>query len=181
MVFSRKPRSTVESVLTIDKDDVKITDSLKYLGVILDRKLTFTPHFDYAIAKTSKITGALTGLMPNLRGPCESKRKLFSNVTLSVLLYGAPVWSSYLYKNRRMLNKMDQSLKLICNRVICAYRTVSLEAATLLARILPVSLQADYRRRVYERVRDLHRLGEYSPRNAAEIKKEENLLMTMVN
>jgi len=27
-------------------------------------------------------------------------------------------------------------------------------------------------------VRDLHKLGEYSPRNAVEIKKEENLLMT---
>lgn len=87
------------------------------------------------------------------------------------------VWSCYLNKNRRIRDKMNQSLKLITNRVICAYRTVSLDASSLLAHVPPVTLLADYRRKVYERVRDLHLRGEYSPKSAAEIKKEENLLL----
>lgn len=181
VVFSRKKNINVLGNITnsIDLDNVNInvSDSFKYLGIILDSKLTFRQHFEHAIVKTSKITGALTGLMPNLRGPCEPKRKLFANVVLSVLLYGAPVWSTYLYKDKRMTNSMNQSIKVICNRVCGGYRTVALEAATLLARIPPVLLQADYRRRVYERTKDLYVRGIYSKKDITAIRKEESLLL----
>jgi len=161
----------------VENDSVQITDHFKYLGVILDKSLTFNQHFEYAINKASGVMGALTGLMPNLRGPCENKRKLFANVALSVLLYGAPVWSTYLYRNEKMITRMNRSIHLICNRIIGGYRTIALDAATLLARIPPVSLQADYRRRVYERIKDLHDSNSFCNKKANEIKREENLLM----
>lgn len=177
MILSRKPCNEHNSVFIVDNDSVNIVDSFKYLGIILDRKLTFIPHFEYAIAKSSKMMGALSGLMPNLRGPCEAKRKLYGNVVLSVLLYGAPVWCSYLRKSVKMRTRMNQSMRLVCNRICSGYRTISLDAATLLARLPPVTLLVECRRRIYERVRDLRQYGEYSDRNAEIVSKEENLLM----
>ncbi|GAB1867943.1 Reverse transcriptase [Camponotus japonicus] len=76
-----------------------------------------------------------------------------------------------------MMNRMNQSIRAICNRVIGGYRTVSLEAASLLARIPPVFLQAECRRRVYERVKDLRSAGNYSTSDANAIKEEEKLLL----
>lgn len=110
-IFSRKPRARANSFSSysgsgstispdcdvdtskfrVENDTVDIADSFKYLGVFLDKKLTFGTHFEYAMQKTAGVTRALTVLMPNLRGPCESKRKLFANIVLSMLLYGAPV------------------------------------------------------------------------------------------
>lgn len=161
----------------VEKDTVEITKHFKYLGVYLDSRLTFEKHFEYAIKKTAGVTGALTGLMPNLRGPCEAKRKLFANVVLSVLLYGAPIWSTYLFKRKKMITQMNQSIRMICNRVVGGYRTIAQEATLLLARVPPVALQADCRRRIYERVKDLYNNEEYSEKGAAEIKHEETLLM----
>lgn len=76
-----------------------------------------------------------------------------------------------------MVTRMNRSIHIISNRVIGGYRTVALEAAILLARIPPVTLQADCRKRVYERIKDLHNIDDYCDRKAAEIKTEENMLM----
>jgi len=65
--------------------------SIKYLGVMLDCKLSFVQHVRYATEKASKVSRALERLMPNLRGSCESKRRLYSHVVDSILLYAAPV------------------------------------------------------------------------------------------
>lgn len=65
--------------------------SMKYLDIIIDSRWSFSDHFAYVEAKTAKVTRALCRLMPNLRGPCEDKRNLYSKVVQSVLFYGAPV------------------------------------------------------------------------------------------
>lgn len=52
---------------------------MKYLGMIVDSRLSFGPHLEYVEAMASRFMGSLGRLMPNLRGPLESKRKLFCN------------------------------------------------------------------------------------------------------
>jgi len=47
---------------------VYVTSHMKYLGVMLDSKLTFKPHFRYINEKVGKVTRALGRLMSNLRG-----------------------------------------------------------------------------------------------------------------
>lgn len=83
----------------------------------------------------------------------------------------------YLERNKRMITKINQSMKSIANRICCGYRTVSLDAASLLAWLPLVSLLAGCRKRAYERIQDLHKNGEYTKRDANAIKKEENLLL----
>lgn len=77
---------------------------MKYFGVLLDGRLKFMEHFKYAAQKATKITRALCKLMPNLRGPTEAKRRLYAaEVVLSVVLYGAPIWSEELEASRDTL------------------------------------------------------------------------------
>lgn len=88
--------------LIIEKEAIKIGESLKYLGVILDSCLNFKEHFLYMENKAIKVLRALSRLMPNLRGPSEAKRRLFTNVIMSILTYGAPVWSDALMATKKI-------------------------------------------------------------------------------
>lgn len=112
--------------------------------------------------------------MPNLRGPGEAKRRLYANVVLSVILYATPIWCDALKasaKSQRIVNKV---LHTVAVRVIAAYRTISLDVALLLARIPPLSLMADERRRTAERVSVLRSEGTYDRRCLVGIRVQES-------
>lgn len=144
--------------------------------MVVDRKLSFEEHFDYIEGKTNRISAELGRILPNLRGPREVKRKLYANVVASVVLYAASVWSGALVASRRGREKLDQLMRKINIRVIAGYRTVSLEASSLLARIPPLHLQASERTRVYHRVQDLKEQPNWSEAEVKRIKDEEALL-----
>lgn len=67
-------------------------------------------------------------------------------------------------------------MRVINIRVIAGYRTVSLEASSLLARIPPLSLQAGEKTRVYHRVKDLKTRMDWSESDIKSIREEEALL-----
>ena len=92
----------------------------------------------------------LCKLMLNLRGPKEAVRQMYLNVTLSVLLYGAPVWAeaTNVAYRRKEIEKIHRRAALRC---VCAYRTVSTEAVCILARTPPIDLLAEERAVVYKK------------------------------
>lgn len=62
-------------------------------------------------------------------------------------------------------------------RVISGYRTVSLDASLLLARIAPIYLIASLRKRVYERIKDLRSGVEWSMSAEKDIRLDEKLTL----
>lgn len=78
---------------------------------------------------------ALCRVMPNLRGPTEAKRRLYIETDKSVILYGAPIWSEELQRSGSFMRALDRVMRTLALRAISAYRSVSLDAALLLARI----------------------------------------------
>lgn len=147
-----KKRPDLDPIIRVGSAYIRMAPKLKYLGIILDSKLTFGLHFQYAVEKASRVNRALCRLMPNLRGPGELKRKLYANVLSSVILYGAPIWAESLGSSaseRRSVLRVQRSVAL---RVCASYRTASLDAVTLLARLPPWDLLACERKRVYDRL-----------------------------
>lgn len=141
---------------------VEISTKMKYLGVILDSRLSFKDHFNMMEGKAAKISRALCRIMPNLRGPSEFKRKLYMETVKSIILYGVPIWSEELQRSREAMRGLDRVMRTLTLRAISAYRTVSLDAASLLARIPPLHLMARERQRVFVRLRDLKDTQEWS-------------------
>ncbi|XP_046737097.1 uncharacterized protein LOC124405874 [Diprion similis] len=66
---------------------------MKYLGVLLDPWLSFTPHPTYVEEKVARVSRALFRLLPNVEGPSEQRRQLYAEVLYSVILYAAPARS----------------------------------------------------------------------------------------
>lgn len=130
-----------EQHAAIDVGDCTIASkrSLKLLGVMIDDKLTFGSHVDYACRKASTAVSALSRMMSNSSSVYGSKRKLLANVVLSILRYGGPVWYSALSTNS-YLSKLESTHRLMCLRVACAYRTVSHDAICVLAGMMPIGI-----------------------------------------
>lgn len=82
--------------------------------------------------------------MPNLRGPSEVKRILYANTIMSVMTYGAPVrheaMAPVTASTRRRRAPLLRVQRFVALRVISAYRSMSLEASLLLARMPPMYL-----------------------------------------
>ncbi|XP_011883599.1 PREDICTED: uncharacterized protein LOC105570766 [Vollenhovia emeryi] len=93
--------------------------------------------------------------MPNLGGPCGRTRRLYANVTNSIALYGAPIWSAALNGNKKATAALRKTQRRMAIRAIRGYRTVSHAAATLVAGMPPIEIQAAAHAQTYERVADL--------------------------
>ena len=133
-------------------DDTTITTVKKvtYLGIILDRGLTFGPHLRHVCGKASRTANAVSAILPNIRGPRGSKRRVLALSMQSVLLYGAPIWAEVTNKvvHRNIILRAQRIMAL---RVASAYRTVSTDAAMVISSLVPVHLLAQERKRIYER------------------------------
>ena len=122
---------------------------MKYLGVIIDTKLTYLPHIKQAADKAAKMVAALSRLMRNVSGPRASKRRLLMDVAQSIMLYGAGVWAEAMAvdKYRKRLASVQRNAAL---RVACAYRSVSEKAVLVVAGMMLIDLLARERAEVFE-------------------------------
>ncbi|XP_060516193.1 uncharacterized protein LOC132695754 [Cylas formicarius] len=112
-------------VFDVMGSEIGLSDAVKYLGVWLDRKLSFAEHVKRTVQKAEKTTSALLCLMPNIGGPRSSKRRLLASVVHSQILKKASL------------------------RVCSAYRTVSTEGISVIAGIPPIALLIEERRQRY--------------------------------
>lgn len=159
VIFNLGNRTRVPTHIEILGDCIEVTRQIKYLGVILDYKLNFKDHFSYTRAKVLKITRALWSLMPNLRGPDQDKRKLYACMINSILLYAAPVWADKLWNFKIYQYKMASAQRSMATRIISAYRTVSYDAAMLLAGIPPLFIMAKRQQNLYANIKALREEG----------------------
>lgn len=97
------------------------------------------------------IINMLSRLMANKKGPSEKKRKLYKNITNSIILYGAPIWAEEINEFPNIAKKIRALQRKISLRVIRAYRTVSQEVAMVLAGNPSVELQAAKMKAIYLR------------------------------
>ncbi|KMQ89740.1 reverse transcriptase [Lasius niger] len=179
ILFHGREVVNLPTSIMVGDTPIKFSSSVKYLGIIIDINWLFFDHFRYVEEKANRVVRALYRLMPNLRGPDERRRRLFANVVLSVVLYGAPVWGDRIVKKSCTIPALHRLHRTIAQRVISAYRTVSSNAALLLARLPPIKLLATVRKRSFERIKELRDNGNLDPISRREIREEE--LVSMCN
>jgi len=172
--YKQRYRPPKEPSIQIGRISIPIKTSFKYLGIIIDSKLTFNEHFQYIERKITKVTRALCRILPNLRGPHETKRRLYANIIQSIVMYGAPVWSDKLEKSKtsqRLLTKVQRTVAI---KIIAGYRTISYDAATALARTPPWTLVAEKYNRIYIREQEAKNNDTWTTDIAKRIKREED-------
>uniref|UniRef100_A0A2M4AST8 Putative r1-7 dk n=1 Tax=Anopheles triannulatus TaxID=58253 RepID=A0A2M4AST8_9DIPT len=132
----------------IGRHVVQSQDAIRYLGVMVDRGLSFGSHVDYAMTKALGALHALSGIMCRTTGLGSSKKKLLATVVSSVLRYACPAWAEALavQKNVDLLNRVH---RLTAIQVAGAFRTVSLAAVSVIAGMVPVRILVEEDRECY--------------------------------
>lgn len=129
---------------------IETKKAIKYLGLMIDTKLTFWEQIKRAADKDATVTTALSRFMANTGGPRPGRHRLLMTVAQSVMLYGAEIWADALnvdkYKKRLAAVQRRGAL-----RVACSYRTVSEPAVLVVTGVMPIDLLAKEQKQIYER------------------------------
>ena len=110
---------------------------LKYLGIIIDYKLTFRDHIYYIAEKCTKLLFELAKPAKiNFGLGHKALKTTYVGGILPLLLYGAPVWIRAMEKEKYK-NKITIVQSLININMANAYRTVSSEALCVVTGMTP--------------------------------------------
>lgn len=104
---------------------------------MIDDKLNFTSHVDYACQRASLAIKSLSRMMSNRSAVHSQVRRLIAGVALSIIRYGVPAWAVAL-KAEYNVKKLIRVHRLMCLRVASAYRTISYEAVCVIAGMMPI-------------------------------------------
>lgn len=138
--YGPRNRPPAGSHIVVGGVTIGVGPTLKYLGLVLDSRWNFVEHFRRLAPKLMAAATALSRLLPNLGGPNASCRRLYMGIVRSMALYGAPIWANDLtVRNVPFLRAPQRAMAV---RTIRGYRTVSFEAASLLAGSAPWDLEA---------------------------------------
>ncbi|XP_076301871.1 uncharacterized protein LOC143219995 [Lasioglossum baleicum] len=135
---------------------------MSYLGLTLDSRWCFEQQFDRMAPRVEGVVAAVGRLLPNIGGPDDRIRRLYSGLVHAKFLYGAPVWSEQLLASRRNMLHANRVQRRQAIRTIQGYRTISGEAACLLAGMTPLHLMAVERATTYQIACSIRR-GELCP------------------
>ena len=105
--------------LTLRNTQLESTDTIKFLGVIIDDKLTFKNHIDELVSKLSRAKGILWRYGSCI--PVQTKRTIYFSLCYSHITYGICAWGggnlTYVNKIRNMQNQIIKLIYGDANRV----------------------------------------------------------------
>jgi hypothetical protein len=100
MLLSRRKRKERKKLdIFLNYRPLSQVGSLRYLGIIIDSKLTFREHINYITERCSKLIFALSkSAKINWGLSYEALKTIYKRAILPLLTYGAPVWSRAIAK-----------------------------------------------------------------------------------
>ncbi|XP_023241465.1 uncharacterized protein LOC111639757 [Centruroides sculpturatus] len=133
-VLARRP------IYRIRGNPIRRVNELKYLGVIIDQTLCWTPHLRDVRVRTNRMIAALSRLARQDYGLSgEALRTIYKMCVERIVCYACGVWwkdTANVCQSRTLLTIQRPAAL----RITRAYRTVSTDAALVLAGLLPLPL-----------------------------------------
>ena len=124
-------------------------ETIKYLGIIIDKRLNFNAHIDYTTGKCIKLIHALSkSAKVNWGIRHDVLRMIYFGAILPILSYGAQVWVDSLQRKGNALKL--RRIEILTNiKIAKAYRTTSHEAPCVLTGIAVVIIELENTARLY--------------------------------
>ena len=141
LLTRRKRKERKEIEIYLNNKPLNQVNSMMYLGIIFDSKLTFREHVNYTAEKCTKLIFALSKSAKLNWGLKHAALKtIYTGGILPLLLYGAPVWGKAMDKACYKL-KLVRVQRLINIKIAKAYRTVSNDALCILTGLTPIDIK----------------------------------------
>ena len=96
--------------LNINKNNIKQVTEFKYLGVIVDNKLSWRKHIEFLVTKVSQASGVIFKTRPYM--PLHVSKLIYSTLIDSYLRYAISSWgTAATYLKERLLSTQNRSVK----------------------------------------------------------------------
>jgi ribonuclease HI len=142
VVFTRKVWQT-RATLRLEGVQVNIAKEAKYLGVILDKQLTFNSHIKERTTKAKRAWGQINRLIGKTWGlkPAMA-RWAYVTMIRPIITYGAVAWVTALKteENKSRLQKVQSAA---CRAALAAYPYTPTAALEMLLDLKPLPLQVE--------------------------------------
>ena len=120
IIFPHKPRASFlkpsnSHIVTMNGVAIPWSSQVKYLGLVLDQKLTFKDHIEGIQAKCNKYIKCLYPLINRKSKLClKNKLLIFKQIFRPAMLYAVPIWSSCCATRKKALQRIQNKvLKMI--------------------------------------------------------------------
>lgn len=125
-------RNRVESAeISVGGIEIVSSRAIRYLSVMLDT-LSYREYLQEASRKAAKVCRALRRIRLNTRGSSGRGAVGFFSVMRSTIMYAAPIWGEAT-SGKAYKRGIESSLRSCALRVISGFRTISDEAAPVIA------------------------------------------------
>jgi hypothetical protein len=150
LISRRKRKERKDVTMYLNSRPLTQVQSLKYLGIVLDKKLTFKDHINYIKDKCSRLIFALSK-SPKLNWGLEhgALKTIHTGATLPLLQYGAPIWREGLAKASYKIKRIRVQ-RLINLRIAKSFRTVSNEALCIINGLNPIDIKLEETAQLYQ-------------------------------
>ena len=127
MIFQTRFKRVNEINITIDRTPIEFVDEFKYLGITLDKHLTWKSHINQVSKKVAKTNGILSKLKNTL--PTDILKTIYNSLILPYLSYGIMVWGNC---SDRLFKLQKRSVRLITNSKYNAHTDPLFKSLSLL-------------------------------------------------
>jgi hypothetical protein len=163
ILIRRRPRIKREYKIYLNNSPMRQEGTIKYLGIIIDKRLNFNAHIHYTTGKCIKLIHALSKSAKVNWGLRHGVLRIihFGAIrVLSILSYGAQVWVDRLQRKSNA-SKLRRIQRLANIKLAKAYRTTSQEALCVLTGITPVIIELENAAKLYHITREKNQDGLY--------------------
>jgi hypothetical protein len=148
VLFTRKLKYNQPKVF-LHNQQLKISTTFKHLGIYIDSKLRWKTHANYITSKAQQLIMKLISFAKNKYGlSCRALETIYKGAVLPIVSYASSVWFEAI--DSQFVKKPLITLqRRVAIRMIKGYKTISIEAANILANLIPIDLylkkkSADY-------------------------------------
>jgi hypothetical protein len=157
----RKPKIKRDFKIYLNNKKLQQEDTIKHLGILIDRRFSFNEHTEYITGKCIKLIHALSkSAKINWGLKHDFLRIIYTGAILPILSYGAPVWIECLTRNNNT-TKLKRVQRLINTKIAKAFHTTSYKAPCVLTGITPILIELRNLTKFYHITRGNEQKGLY--------------------
>lgn len=140
VIFTNKKKLPGWEPIKLGSEEIKVYSQFKYLGIILDNRLTWNPQINEACAKTTKALMICNRLAGKNWG-CTPKiiHWMYTMIVRPRLTYGAIAWADKLDEGCARA-KLDKIQRLACLTITSAMRSCPTRALEVVIGLPPIHL-----------------------------------------
>ena len=141
VIFSKLKQNRQQVKLNLNEEEIVLKDNAKYLGVILDCRLTFKKHLEATAARAKKFLHALQNASTHQWGIKPSDmRTIYSLAIEPILTYACAAWISAL-KRKYAIAILRSVQRQAAISITGCLRSTSTDALLILANLTPIHLR----------------------------------------